>query len=145
MLGRTMTFPSIGAAMFHLGTWGCDSFDSYGSDFGHQSSANEGIRSLSVSKSISIFELLTLCPNPCSCRVRAGSSVAATLLKNYLNLQTAFSMIRFNFNSQLLTSFTCWWMIHPPDRYFRKNNPEVKTEFETGWMTHDWVTMINQQ
>ena len=63
MLGGTMTFPSIGAAMLHLGTWGCDRCDS-----GHQSK-------------IQIF----LCPN--LCRGHAEYWPVVVLLHSYKNIQ----------------------------------------------------------
>lgn len=57
-------------------------------------------------------------------RVRADKCLIA-LFQKQTTLQTAFSVIRFNFHLQLFTSFSCWWMILPPDWYFRKINPKL--------------------
>ena len=56
-----MSSHSIGTAMSNWGTWGCDSFD-------ERWNPKFARIHIHVPKSISMYELLTSCPNPCSSR-----------------------------------------------------------------------------
>ena len=67
-------------------------------------------------------------------RVPADSCLIA--IQKQTTLQTAFSVIRFNFHLQLFTSFSCWWMILLSEWYFRK----IIKNWIWNWLNDTWLS-----